>query len=183
MAGERSSQTMRTADLEAALKTLWRETAHEVTKETPRGSARDWIMQQTTWLPSEWPPTPGTVWTRYVYGLDVALDGVAGVSAPIARVERKTGEDPNRILIPMARRLKVVAARPVRPKGGWRYTGDDEKRVLAQVLSLTQAQPAEAKDALGLVAYYRSWKLGNEEITAEVAARHREFFAWLARRK
>ena len=113
-------------------------------------------MKLTTWLPSQWPPTPQTVWTRYAYGLDVTLDGSAGVSAPFARIERHTGEDRDQTLIPMERKLRKVATHPVRPHDGWNYTLEDEKRLFAMALALTAAPPAEARGTLGLASYYKS---------------------------
>lgn len=172
LAGERTVQTLRDSDIDSALKSLWKDME-------PTGSGRDWMMQQTTWLPSEWPPSPKTVWSKYVYGLDVTLDGVAGVSAPMARIERQAGVEPARVLIPMGRRLKAVASHPVRPKGGWRYTAEDEKRILDEVLGLKNAPPRKPKGTHGVRAYFQSWKLGSSEIAALVASRHGAFFAWL----
>lgn len=172
-------RTLRAAAVDEALCELWIAARPGYREDTPREKMREWQMKLTTWLPGEWPPTPQTVWTRYAYGLDVTLDGSAGVSAPFARLERRAGEDPNRVLTPMARSLKVIAIHPVRPHGGWNYTLADEKRVLAHALSLTAAPPAEARGALGLVSYYQAWRLGSAEIAAHVAPQHRAFFAWL----
>ena len=179
-AQEAAPRTLRSDAADTALHELWLTALPAAAHDTPPKDRREWQMQLTTWLPSEWPPTPRTVWTRYAYGLDVTLDGIAGVSAPFARLERGSGDDPNRVLVPMARKVKAVATQPVRPHGGWNYTLDDEKRILAQALALTAALPPEARGTPGLIAYYKSWRLGHAEIAALVQPRHRAFFAWLA---
>src|SRR4030095_15742020 len=144
-------------------------------KNASRKDVRNWQMKLTTWLPSEWPPTTGTVWTRYAYGLDVTLDGAAGVSAPFARIERRAGDDPNRLIVPMSQHVKAIDIHPVRPHGGWNYTLEDEQKVLRQVLELTSA----ASDTKQIAAYYHAWRLGSAEIAAHVSSRHKAFFDWL----
>jgi hypothetical protein len=167
-------RTVRQEDVDGALRELWLSVAPTASGPSRNGS-RDWQMKQTTWLPNEWPPTPQTVWTRYAYGLDVTLDGSAGVSAPFARVERRAGSDGTSVIIPMERRLKSVATHPVRPHGGWNYTLEDEKRIPTRVLALASA-PSDTKQ---IAVYYQSWRLGSTEIAAQVAPRHRKFFDWL----
>src|SRR4030095_10685587 len=102
----------------------------------------------TTCLQSECPPTSRTVWTRYAYGLDVTLDGAAGVSAPFARIERRAGDDPNRVIVPMSQHVKAIDTHPVRPHGGWNYTLEDEQKILRQVLELTSA-PSDTNQIAG----------------------------------
>lgn len=80
----------------------------------------------------------------------------------------------------MAAKLKVIAVHPVRPHGGWRYTLDDEKRILTMALSLTGAPAPDARGDGGLKSYFRSWRLGNAYIVARgVEPKHRAFFDWL----
>lgn len=175
--GEGRPRKVRAGDAEVELRKWW-----SASVPAAGGTGRrDWQMAFTTWLPSEWPPTPQTIWSRYTYGLDVTMDGASGVSAPFARMERHAGNDPDRVLIPMEQRIKAVATHPVRPHGGWRYTLDDEKRILDLALGLISAPPEEGRGTLGLVSYYQSWRLGNAEIAAMVEPRHRAFFAWLAK--
>jgi hypothetical protein len=169
------ARTVRTADVEDALHELWINVVPATPKNASRKEVRDWQMKLTTWLPNEWPPTSKTVWTRYAYGLDVSLDGVAGVSAPFARIERRAGEDPNCTVIPMERRIKAIDTHPVRPHGGWNYTLEDEKKILARVLALTST-PSDTRQ---ISAYYQSWRLGSAEIASQVVPRHRQFFDWL----
>lgn len=177
--GEGKPRQLPAGQADAELRKWWNAVSPSTTGD-PR-QRRAWQMKLTTWLASEWPPTPQTIWSRYAYGLDVTMDGAAGVSAPFARMECRAGHDPNRVLIPMDGRVKAVATHPVRPHGGWRYTLEDEKRVLDLALALTSAPPAEARGTLGLVSYYQSWRLGSAEIAAMVEPRHRAFFAWLAK--
>jgi hypothetical protein len=177
--GEGKPRKLPANEAEAAVHEYWRSVVPARGDTGPRSKAPDWQMHFTTWLPSEWPPTPQTVWSRYAYGLDVSHDGSCDVAAPIVRIERRTGEAKEVTLIPMATRLKVVGVHPVRPTPGWHYTLEDEKRVLAQALALTAAPPPEARGTLGLVSYYQSWRLSHAVIAGHVEARHRAFFAWL----
>ena len=140
-----------------------------------------WMLSYTTWLPSEWPPSPQTVWTRYAYALDVALDGVSGVSAPFARMERRPGGGEKVAVVSMAEKLKRIATHPVRPHGGWRYTLEDERRILDTALALTRELPQGARATQDLVSYFRSWRLGSAEIAAHVTPQHQAFFDWLER--
>jgi hypothetical protein len=167
-AGKPAAQTVRAEGVDKALIELF------VSQVVVPKESRDWQMKQTTWLPSEWPPTQKTIWTRYAYGLDVTLDGSAGVSRPFARVERRSGSD-ECVIIPMDFRIKSVATHPVRPHGGWNYTLEDERKILTHVLALTSA-PSDTKQ---IARYYQAWQLGSREITGEVASRHRQFFDWL----
>lgn len=163
------------------LRKWWNASVSAAAGDAPRGDRRDWQLAFTTWLPNEWPPTPQTIWTRYAYGLDVTMDGASGVSMPFARMECRAGNDPSRVLFPMDGRIKAIATHPVRPHGGWRYSLDDEKRILDLALGLTSTPPPQARGTLGLISYYQSWRLGNAEIAAMVETRHRAFFAWLAK--
>jgi hypothetical protein len=168
-------RTVPAAGVDAALQELWGNAVPATPKNASRKDVRDWQMKLATWLPSEWPPTPRTVWTRYAYGLDVTLDGAAGVSAPFARIERRAGDDPNRVIVPMSQGVKAIATHPVRPHGGWNYTLEDEQKILRRVLELTST-PSETKQ---IAAYYHAWQLGSAEIAAQVASRHEAFFDWL----
>jgi hypothetical protein len=174
-AAKPDARTVRTTDVDAALQELWINAVPTTPKNASRKEIRNWQLKLTTWLPGEWPPTSKTVWTRYAYGLDVTLDGVAGVSAPFARIERRVGEDSNCIVIPMEQQIKAIDTHPVRPHGGWNYTLEDEKKILARVLALT-SMPSDTKQ---ISAYYQSWRLGSAEIASRVASRHRQFFEWL----
>jgi hypothetical protein len=165
-AAKPASRTVRADQVDSELHQLWRGT---------RKNGRDWRMKQTTWLPSEWPPSPGIVWTRYAYGLDVTLDGSAGVSAPFARVERMAGNDASCVISPMEQNVKSFATHPVRPHGGWNYTLAEETEILSQVLKL-ESVPSDTRK---IAKYYQSWRLGSAEIAAHVASRHRAFFDWL----
>jgi hypothetical protein len=169
------SKTLPARDLDDYLDTLWKKVTPVPAANAPRKERREWLMKQTTWLPGEWPPTPRTVWTRYVYGLDVTLDGSSGVSAPIARIERSAGNESTVIVIPMEHRLKEVATHPVRPHGGWKYTLADERSIFSQLLTI-KSPPS---DIQRLAAYYHSWRMGNAEIAEQVMSRHRAFFNWL----
>ena len=163
---------------EVALLTIWKAIDPSSAAGVSSQERRYWQMKTTTWLPSEWPPTATTSWTRYGYGLDVTMDGSAGVSAPFARIERKVGAADCGV-IRMTPGIRAVTTHAARPHGGWNYTLDDERKVLAQALELTSAPPAGASETKLLAAYYRSWKLGSAEIATVVTAHHRAFFAWL----
>lgn len=164
---------------DAALRELFKRAVAVAAPDARTGKPRDWQLALTTWLPSEWPPTPQTVWTRYAYGLDVTLDGVSGVSAPLARLERPPGNARNWTLIAMANKLTIIGNHAVRPVGGWRYTKEDEDRVLAHALALTGVPTPKEPATRELAAYFKSWRLGSTEITTHVAPRHRTFLAWL----
>jgi hypothetical protein len=170
-AAKPESRTVRSQDVEGSLRELWLTVK-------PKDS-RDWQMKQTTWLPSEWPLTPKTTWTRYAYGLDVTLDGSAGVSRSFARVERQAGSHDTCVVIPMDRKINSVATHPVRPHGGWNYTLEDERRILTRALALTSS-PSDTKE---IAKYYQAWQLGSREIAELVASRHRQFFNWLKEQK
>jgi hypothetical protein len=167
-------------EINTHLDSLWNSVLKATPDDKPANKKREWQMHLTTWLPDEWPPSPKTTWTRYAYGLDMSMDGSSDVSAPFARIEHRAGDDARETFIPMAGKLKVIAIHPVRPHGGWRYTLDDEKRMLKMALSLTSAPPADARGAAGLKCYFQSWRLGSAEIAAHVGSRHRAFFKWLA---
>lgn len=175
---EAPPQTVSPQESAGVLKTLWGDALRHTPNDKPANRQREWKMLMTTWLPSEWPPTRQTFWTRYAYGLDQSMDGASDVSAPIARVEWRAGGE-SETVISMGTTLKVVAVHPVRPHGGWRYTLDDEERMLAMARSLTGAPPPEAPGTNGLKSYYQSWRLGNAEIAAHVEPRHRAFFDWV----
>ena len=172
-------RTVGSQERDGVLQALWSDVLRHTPDDKPARMKREWKMLLTTWLPNQWPPTPQTIWTRYAYGLDISMDGASDVSAPFARIERPVGEDSREIITPMAAKLKVIAVHPVRPHGGWRYTLDDEKRILTMALSLTAAPPADARGAVGMKSYFQSWRLGNAEIAAHVEPKHREFFGWL----
>src|SRR4030095_8844883 len=112
-AAKPAARTVPAAGVDAALQELWSNALPATPKNASRKDVRNWQMKLTTWLPSEWPPTTGTVWTRYAYGLDVTLDGAAGVSAPFARIERRAGDDPNRLIVPMSQHVKAIDIHPV----------------------------------------------------------------------
>jgi hypothetical protein len=173
------SRTLSSAEADAALKEWWQQIAPKRKPGAINYRNREWLLKTTTWLPNEWPPSPNTVWTQYAYGLDVTLDGVAGVSAPIARLDRRAACPAPRVFTPMGRTVKSVATHPVRPHDGWHYTAADEAAILAQVLRLTAAP----SDTMRIAAYYHSWRLGNAEITAQIASSHRAFIAWLDRQQ
>ena len=160
---------------------------HDALKRSPKDMGSrplhkvQWMLTYTTWLPSEWPPSTKTVWTRYAYALDVALDGVSGVSAPFARMERRPGGGEKVAVVSMAEKLKRIATHPVRPHGGWRYTLEDERRILDTALALTRELPQGARATQDLVSYFRSWRLGSVEIAAHVTPQHQAFFDWLER--
>lgn len=139
----------------------------------------EWKLNYTTWLPNEWPPTTATIWTRYAYGLDVALDGASGVSAPIARLERPVGTAKVFKVVSMAGKLERIGTHAVRPHKGWRYTLDDEENVLSRALALTGEPPEGARGTIGLLSYFKSWRMGNAEIAKHVRSRHKAFFKWL----
>lgn len=174
-----ASQTVSPKERDAVIESQWLEVLRNTPDDKPARMKREWKMLLTTWLPGEWPPTPQTVWTRYAYGLDVSMDGASDVSAPFARIERQTGDVSREAVTPMAAKLKVIAVHPVRPHGGWRYTLDDEKRILTMALSLTGAPAPDARGDGGLKSYFQSWRLGNAEIAAHVEPKHRAFFDWL----
>ena len=178
-AAEPKPQTVRAAETERVLASLWREVVSATPDDKPARMKREWKMILTTWLPDRWPPTSRTVWSRYAYGLDISLDGASDVSAPFARIERRTGSTSLETITPMADRLKVIAVHPVRPHNGWRYTLDDEKHMLQMALSLTREPPADSRTGIGLKSYFQSWRLGSAEIAAHVEPRHRDFFKWL----
>jgi hypothetical protein len=104
-------------------------------------------------------------------GEDVTLDGVAGVSEPIARIEQQTGAPAACTFTPMSRKVKSVASHAVRPHGGWNYTPADEAEIFSEVLKLTTAPP----DSKKIAAYYHAWRLGSSEIAAQVANDRRSF--------
>lgn len=176
---EEKPLTIRENELDEELGRLWKSVVPATGPKGPRSKTPEWQMKLTTWLPSEWPPRGGTVWTRYAYGLDVSMDGASDVSAPFARVERRRGAGGKLTIIPMATKLKVIAVHPVRPHGGWRYTLEDEKRMLTMALALTGAPPSDSRGGIGIKSYFQSWRLGNAEIAAHVQGRHRAFFNWL----
>jgi hypothetical protein len=178
-AAEPKPQTVRPAETDRVLASLWRDVVSATPDNKPARMMREWKMILTTWLPDQWPPTSRTVWSRYAYGLDISMDGASDVSAPFARVERRAGSSSLETITPMADRLKVIAVHPVRPHKGWRYTLDDEKRMLQMALSLTTEPPADSRTGIGLRSYFQSWRLGSAEIAAHVEPRHRDFFKWL----
>lgn len=165
--------------IDALVKTLWSTVLAATPDDKRARQKRDWQMHLTTWLPDQWPPTTATVWTRYAYGLDVSMDGASDVSAPFARIEQHVGDPSHQVLTQMAKKLKVIAIHPVRPHGGWRYTLDDEKRVLTKALSLTSEPEAGARETSEMKSYYKSWLLGSAEIAALIESRHRAFFTWM----
>jgi hypothetical protein len=178
-AAEPKPQTVRPAETERVLASLWRDVLSATPDNKPARMKREWKMILTTWLPDQWPPTSKTVWSRYAYGLDISMDGASDVSAPFARVERRAGSASHETITPMADRLKVIAVHPVRPHKGWRYTLDDEKRMLQMALSLKTEPPADSRTGIGLKSYFQSWRLGSAEIAAHVEPRHCDFFKWL----
>ncbi len=163
--------------IDRSLERAWK-SAHATTpNDKPANKKREWKMCLTTWLPDQWPPTSRTVWARYGYGLDVSMDGASDVSAPFAKVERRAGAELT--FVPLADSLKIIAVHPVRPHGGWRYTLEDEKRMLDIALALTSAPPSDSRGGIGVKSYFQSWRLGNAEIAGHVKPAHRAFFNWL----
>lgn len=167
------------AELTSRLATLWSAALKATPIDKPASKKREWKMLQTTWLPGKWPASSGTVWTRYVYGLDVSMDGASDVSAPIARIERSSSDESQVTVVPMATTLKVIAVHPVRPHGGWKYTAEDEKQMLAIAMAMRTAPPADSRTGIGVRSYFQSWRLGNAEIAAHVAGNHKAFFKWM----
>ena len=178
---EPKSPPISTSELSSRLDALWSAAVKATPNDKRARVKREWKMLQTTWLPGDWPPGTRTVWTRYVYGLDVSLDGASDVSAPIARIERSGSDDSKVTLVPMADSLKVIAVHPVRPHGGWKYTVEDEKRMLATAMAMRTAPPEDSRTGIGVRSYFQSWRLGNAEIAAHVAGNHKAFFKWLDR--
>lgn len=168
-----------TGQMDAQLTALWADVLKATQDDKPARKKRQWQMKMTTWLAADWPPSSRTVWIRYAYGLDVSMDGASDVSAPFARIERRAGDDAHVTVIPMASSLKVIAVHPVRPHGGWNYTLDDEKHMLAMALALRGLPPADSRGGIGVKSYFTSWRLANAEIAAHVAPNHRVFFKWL----
>ena len=166
-------------DGETAIRKLFEQAVAASSEAAPRPAPPQWQLTYTTWLPNEWPPSPQTTWSRYAYGLDVALDGACDVSAPIARLERSAADPRRYLLVPMARTITRIGTHAVRPRGGWNYTLEDEQWVLNHAFALTGLPPAGARGSIGLVSYFQSWKLGNTEIATHVSPQHRAFFKWL----
>ena len=165
--------------VDGELNKLWSAAVKATPIDKPARMKREWKMLQTTWLPERWPPNGSTVWTRYAYGLDVSMDGSSDVSAPIARIERSGSDETKVTVVAMAASLKVIAVHPVRPYGGWKYTAEDEKRMLATAMAMRTAPPADSRTGIGVRSYFQSWRMGNVEIAAHVARDHKAFFKWL----
>lgn len=182
LSGKEVPRVIALKDSQAEVRQLFQNAVDESPKVGEKGK-REWLLTFTTWLPNEWPPTPKTIWTRYAYGLDVALDGASGVSEPVARLERGVGDPKQVTLVSMAGRLNRIGTHPVRPHGGWRYTLEDEQRVLQHALALTSEPTIDARGTIGLISYFQSWRLGSAEIAAHVAHKHKAFFAWLGRQE
>lgn len=167
---------------QSTLESLWSTALRNTPDDRQPRMKREWKITLTTWLPDQWPPGHNTRWTRYAYGLDVSLDGSSDVSAPFARIECIGGDASRQMVVPMDDRLKVIAVHPVRPHDGWRYTADDEKRMLATAMALRTSLPAGSRTGIGVKSYFESWRLGNAEIARHVSPRHSAFFSWLAGR-
>ncbi len=180
---DEAPRTLPLAEAETAMKQRLPELLATSAAGKASSKAPEWIHAVTTWLPSEWPPTPRTVWSRYAYALDVSMDGVSGVSAPYARVERAAGDAKVGTLIPMGKKLERIGRHPVRPHAGWKYTLEDERRMLDFALALDKLPPADSRSGIGLVSYYQSWRLGHAEIAEHLRARHQAFFEWLEKQR
>ena len=83
---------------------------------------------------------------------------------------------------PMAKSVASVATHGVRPHAGWKYTAEDERRILTMAFALRSAPPDDARADLGFRSYYSSWLLGNAEIAAMIEPAHAAFFKWLRKK-
>lgn len=113
-AGPAAASPVPTAKVEEQLQGLW----DKLDQGTPPANKlpTSWSPAYSVLFPTEWPPTPNTLWIRYAYaqGMDVNLHDGVYVSAPWARVELR-GNSTIASIVPLSTRLEPVTTQGVVP--------------------------------------------------------------------
>jgi hypothetical protein len=127
-------------------------------------------------VPSSWPPNGVVV--RYVYAR--AIGGISDgerIAAPFARIVSAPGAAPR--VETLATSLIDLGVQGVRPVRASELPARSLDEVEAEVIALTAAA-ATSPPPSAIKTAYCFWKKFNGVIADPIAARHREFFGWLA---
>jgi hypothetical protein len=151
-----------------------------------QGSGITWSAIYSPLFPSEWPPTPKTIWTRYAfaYGREFpnpTLADAERVSRPWARLElhpSPTGHTAT--IVPLQSKLEAWEIQGVQPLDQEAFeTLKKEALVSDYCLRLTTLPDPDASETAAMRAFYRTWLKYNGAIASEISPHHTNFIAWL----
>lgn len=170
---------MPTAQVEQQLQGLW--------DKLDRGPAPAdqlpiaWSPAYSVLFPTEWPPTPATVWVRYAYaqGMDLNLHDGVRVATPWARLELRGGQN-TVTLTPLGAKLEPVSVQGVTPLDEAAQAvlvkGDE---VSAYCLQLTALPPSNNPQTNAMRAFYQTWLQYNGALVELIRPNHEKFLAWV----
>jgi hypothetical protein len=157
------------------LDALWRQ--------LDQGGEIMWNPAYSPLFPSEWPPTPGTVWTRYAfaYGRDFNLIDAQQVSRFWARVEfHPTPTGHTASVVPMQGKLEAWEVQGVQPLEATESgVLGKEALVSAYCLRLTSLPAPQSNETTGMRDFYRAWLKYNGAIAREITPRYPDFVNWV----
>lgn len=141
-----------------------------------------WSPAYSALFPTEWPPTPATVWVRYAYAqrIDLNLHDGVRVAAPWAKLELRGGLN-TVILTPLGAKLEPVSTQGVTPLDEAAQavlaTGDE---VSAYCLQLTALPQSNNPQTAAMRAFYQTWLQYNGALVELIRPNHEKFLAWLS---
>ena len=168
-----------TAEVEQQVQELW----NRLDKGSPPTNKPPiaWNPAYSILFPDEWPPTPATIWVRYVYaqGIDMdLLDGVR-VAAPWAKLELR-GNPATITIIPISASLEPVTIQGVEPIDAATQAvlakGDEVSTYCLQLTAMPQSNSPSVAD---MRAFYQTWLKYNGALVELIRPNHEEFLAWL----
>ncbi len=168
-----------TAAVEQQLKELW----DRLDQGTPPANKLpiSWSPAYSALFPTEWPPTPTTVWVRYAYaqGRDMDLSDGVRVAAPWAKLELRGGSSTVNI-IPLKASLEPDTTQGVSPVDAATQAvlakGDE---VSAYCLQLTDLPQPNSQPAADMRTFYQTWLKYNGALVELIKPNHEKFLAWL----
>ncbi len=138
-----------------------------------------WQWRLTPYLPSEWPPSATTTWTRYAYGAgrDPQLADGERISAPWGRIDSRDGAATFTQLRKDVSPKAIQGTGPIRPEVAAPLRSSEA--VNARVITLAGLPDPGLPDTGETQAFYRAWFALNGVIADEIGL-PAAFKAWVA---
>jgi hypothetical protein len=141
-----------------------------------------WQPAYSALFPSEWPPTPSTIWVRYAYAQGSDLENLRDavrISAPWARLELR-GNLGMVTIVPLSAKLEPASTQGVQPLDeAAQVVLAKEAAVSAYCLQLTASPQPNSLQAANMRAFYRAWLKYNRALVDLIHSNHTGFLAWV----
>jgi hypothetical protein len=140
-----------------------------------------WRAAYSPLFPTEWPPTPSTVWVRYAYayGQDVNLADGARVARPWARAELRGGSS-TAAIVPLSPKLEPFEIQGVSPLDAETSALFDKgEQVSTYCLGLQALPNLNTSEAATMRTFYQAWLNYHGAIASVIKPSHAVFFEWI----